>query len=351
MHQGSYKSKRPKKAFARVENEDSHKLIRALILVAVVTIGGTVGFIQIEKWDVWRAFYFTVVTITTVGYGDEGISDEGQKFATFLLIFGVASASYTFAMIIQTSVASQLEWKKRMKKAISRLKGHTIVCGFGRLGESVCEKLEERGSPFVVVERNSERFEDAVTCGYLAIEGVASENGTLMAARLEYASHVVAAVDSYAENVVIAMEARELRPDVIVIARAEREDNVRKLERAGASRVLCPFQSGGRETADFITKPHVANFLAQASVGGGGVALAEIRVEANSNLIGVKLGDYGRSRGTKISFVALERENEALMIPPRGDTVLAEGDQVIVAGDSEQIASMTGQSKGRASAA
>lgn len=351
MPRKSYSANRSQNVFAQAEVGGNQKLVRALVLVAIVTLGGTMGFVEIEGWTLWKAFYFTMVTITTVGYGDEGLSEAGQKFATLLLIGGVASASYTFAMIIQTSVASQFAWQKRMNKAISKLKDHTIVCGFGRLGESICEKLEQRGSPFVIIERDSERFSHALDKGYLAIEDVASENGSLLSAGLNYASHVVAAVDSYAENVVISMEARELRPDVIVIARAEREENVRKLERAGANRVLCPFQSGGRETADFITQPRVANFLAQTSMGDGGIVLADIRVEVGSKLVDVKLADYGSGEGDKISFVALECESGAVCIPPRGDTLLKPGDHVIVAGDAEQIAGMTELSRGRASAA
>lgn len=350
MPRQSTHANRSQQAFAHAQDGGNEKLIRALILVAIVTLGGTMGFVEIEGWTLWRAFYFTMVTITTVGYGDEGLSDAGQKFATLLLVGGVASASYTFAMIIQTSVASQFAWQKRMNKSISKLRDHTIVCGFGRLGESVCEKLSERGAPFVVIERDSERFTHAVDRGYLAIEDTASENGSLLSAGLNYATHVVAAVDSYAENVVITMEARELRSDVIVIARAEREDNVRKLERAGANRVLCPYQSGGRETADFITRPRVANFLAQTSMGNGGIALAEIRIELGSKLTGIRLGDYGGGKGDKISFVALERESGLVCLPPRGDTLLEVGDHVIVAGDAEQIAAMTDLSKGRASA-
>ena len=329
----------------------NEKLIRAVILVFLVTLAGTLGFRAIENWPFWKAFYFTIVTITTVGYGDEGLSETGQKFATLLLIIGVSSASYTFAMIVQTSVASQFAWRKRMNKAIARLRNHTIVCGFGRLGESVCEHLHERKTPFVVIERDAERFAHAVNLGYLAIEDIASENDSIMAAGLEHASHVVAAVDSYAENVVIAMEARELNPEVTVIARAEREENVRKLERAGVSRVLCPFQSGGRETADYITQPRVANFLAQTTVGGGGVVLADILVEHGSKLAGMRLGEFGSSHGSKISFVALNRDDEPALIPPRGDTLLEVGDHLIVAGDPDQIAKMTDMSKGRALAA
>lgn len=322
---------------------EAQKLGLALVLVAIVTLAGTIGFVEIEGWDLWRSFYFTLITITTVGYGDEGLSDEGKKFATLILIGGVTSASYTFATIVSTSVATQLAWRKRMNKGIKKLRDHTIVCGFGRLGISVCEKLEARGAAFVVIERDPAHFAAAVERGYLAVQGTASEDGALLEAGLERAGHVVAAVDSFAENVVIAMEARDVNPEAVVIARAERNEDVRKLERAGVSRVLCPFKSGGRETVEYITRPRVADFLAQASMGDGGIALAEIRVREGSQLVDMTLAEYGQTRGDKISFVAHEREGEdqPVTIPPRGDTRLAIGDHLIVAGDPDQIALMT----------
>ena len=325
---------------APLGRNEGQSLPRALILVALVTLAGSVGFVEIEGWSFWRSFYFTLITITTVGYGDEGLSDEGKKFATLILIGGVTAASYTFATIVQASVASQLAWRKRMNKQIQKLRNHTIVCGFGRLGRSVCEKLSEREQTFVVIERDAARFASAVERGFLAVQGTASEDDSLQVAGLEHASYVVAAVDSFAENLVIAMEARDVRPEAIVVARAERDEDELKLERAGVARVLCPFRSGGYEAVEYITRPRVADFLARASMGDGGIALAEVRVREGSELVGVSLAEYGSARGDRISFVAHESESGEVAIPPRGCTRLAVGDHLIVAGDPDQIAKM-----------
>ena len=330
---------------------EQQKLATALILVAMVTVAGTFGFVEIEGWNVWRSFYFTLITITTVGYGDEGLSDEGKKFAILLLVGGVISASYTFATIVSSSVTSQLAWRKRMNKEIRRIEHHTIVCGFGRLGASVCEKLARRGRPFVVIDRDPVRFAKATELGYLAVEGAASEHDVLVEAGLERADHVVAAVDSFADNVVITMEARDCRPNAMVIARAERESDIRRLERAGATRVLCPFQSGGRETVEQITNPRVAEFLVQASLGGR-ITLGDVRIRKGSPLVGMTLAEFGKGQGDRISFVALEREDESeAMIPPRGGTTLQTGDHLIVAGDPQQIAGMNDLAGGATRAA
>jgi voltage-gated potassium channel len=340
----SYKSARkPSLKPCRIhpDQSESNRIPNALIILCLVTLSGTIGFVYIEdEWTVWRAFYFTLVTITTVGYSDEGISETGEKFATFLLIGGVASASYAFATIVQTSVANQLAWRSKMQKRVLRLRDHTIVCGYGRMGKSVCEKLAREHRAFVVLERDPQQYEEAARRGYLAVQGTASEDAVLISAGIEHAAHVVAAVDSIAENIVIAMSSRDLNPAITIIARAEREEDVKKLERAGVSRVLCPFQSGGRETVDFIVRPHVAEFLAQASMGGSDVALADVRVADGSELIGTSLGHYGRDRADRVSFVALCRADGTTLLPPRGTHEFEAGDHLIVAGDPDQIDAM-----------
>ena len=328
-------------------SESRRQVGMALIALGLVTMAGTVGFVQIEGWDAWKSLYFTLITITTVGYGDEGLSETGRSFAMILLVGGVASASIAFATVVQAAVAQQLAWKARMQKKIAKLRGHVIVSGFGRMGLAVCEELRRHHRTIVVVEQDHGELERAVEQGFLAVEGNACDDEVLYMAGVEHATHLVAAVDAVADNIVTAMTCREINPSITVIARAEKDRDVLKLKRAGVDRVLCPFQSGGRETADFITKPFVAEFLAQTSSGKDGVALAEIHIEEGSSMVGTSLAEYGREKGSRISFVALRRPNEETRIPPRGSERLAPGDFLIVAGDPEQIGMMTLAAKGK----
>jgi voltage-gated potassium channel len=323
------------------ERHEKKKLLLALFFLLAVVVGGTLGFVEIEGWTTWDAFYFTLITITTVGYGDQGLSESGRKFATVLLIGGVATASYSFAVILQASIANQLAWKKRMKKRIGRMQGHTIVCGFGRMGRAICEPLAEQGAPVVVLDRDPGHVERAIAAGYHAVEGVATEDADLLDAGVERASHVVAGVDSVAENIVTTMIAKEVNPDVVVIARAEHEGDVRKLRRAGADHIVSPFRRGGGAIVSLITEPQVAAFLDRAAAGGGDdVVLAHISVTDDSPLAGRTLGAYGRTDGTRISFVALERPGEPVRIPPGGGEEMQPGDHLIVAGDPQQIENM-----------
>ena len=322
------------------ESQRRRHLTQALLMLACVTFGGTAGFVIIEEWSFWRALFFTLITITTVGYGDEGISETGKKFATLLLVGGIGVASYTFALVVQTAVASQFAWRKGMQKRIDQLRQHAIVCGFGRMGRTLCARLRKLGVPFVVIERDQERFHQACDEGYPALEGSGSDDETLELAGIQRATHLVNLISSAAESIVVTLSARQLCSALTIITRAEREEDVRKLKLAGATRIISPYRSGGVEVANLITRPHVADFLARSSVDDSDVALADVEVAAGSTLVGRSLSDYGREEASRISFVALGREGEAVRIPPRGKEVLEAGDRLIIAGDPEQIARM-----------
>lgn len=322
------------------EAQQARQLLRALLLLGLMVAGGTLGFMSIEGWTTFRAFYFTLITITTVGYGDLGLSEAGRKFAAVLLIGGVGAASYSFAMVLQTSITRQLAWKKRMQKRIVRLSNHVIVCGYGRMGRSVCERLRRRGLATVVIERDPQTFLQAVEAGHESLEGSATEDDVLRAAGIERASHLVAAMASTPENIVACMGAKELHPEITVVARAESRRDAQKLERAGADRVVSPFQSGGDETVRFIAHPEVADFLANATLGDGDVSFASILVVEGSPLVGTSLAHYGRTAGTHISFVALQRPDASTKVPPGGNETLQAGDTLIVAGDPAEIEAM-----------
>jgi voltage-gated potassium channel len=326
-----------------LERARQRRLDRALCALLFVVIGGTAGFVFIEDWGIWRSLYFTLITITTVGYGDQGISENGQMFAALLLVGGIGTASYTFAVVMQNAVANQFAWRIRMQKKIDRMRGHVIVCGYGRMGETVCGELAAAKVAFVVVERDPARFQRASDAGYLAVEGSAGEDETLLAAGIKGATCIVATANAEGVNIVIALSARDLAPDITIIARAEGDEEMRKLRRAGVTRTVSPYHSGGIEIAHLIARPGVADFLAQSTLSGGKVALAEVRVQEDSRLVNQTIAAYGASEGSRISFVALEHAGEEVMIPPRGTECFRADDRLIVAGDPEQIATMQEQ--------
>lgn len=324
----------------REEQERRRRLIRSAAAFLAVTGIGTVGFAWIEGWDLSRALFFTLITITTVGYGDEGVSDNGRLFALLLLISGIGIASYTLALAMENALASQLTWRKRMEKKIGKLHEHVIVCGFGRMGRTIADNLRSAGRTVVIVEASEEPFLAACEKGYASIQGSASSDEVLQRAGIAEATHLVSAVDNELENIVVTLTARGMQPDLPIIARAEKEEEVRKLRRAGATRTVSPFQSGGFEVAHAILNPKVADFLAQSSSTDSNVALAEVSVEEGSPLAGVSLMEYGRRNDARISFVMLERPGKESIIPPRGGEVLHPGDLLIVAGHPDDVICM-----------
>ena len=323
------------------ELERQRRLHRAVVLLFAVVLGGSLGFVIIEGWDFWRALFFTLITITTVGYGDEGISESGKKFASVLLVGGIGVSSYAFALLVQTAVTNQFAWKKRMQKQIAKVSDHTIVCGYGRMGKSVCKHLKAAGVTVIVMEISTSAFNEACDDGFLAIEGSSSDDEFLLQAGIMSAANIVSTVSHDAENVFAALSARQLRPDLPIVARAAGEEEKRKLVLAGASRVVSPYQSGGQQIADIILRPGVADFIARSRTEDGGVVMADVQVKEGSDLCTGTLAEYGKNHGTKIAFVALQREGEELRISPPGNSTLRPGDRLIVAGDPDQVELMT----------
>ena len=328
-------------AWVRSRTQRPPGLRTALLLLVALVLASTFGLMLIEQWDFWKAFFFTLITITTVGYGDEGISQTGEKFATVLLVGGIGLASYTFAVFIQTLVTNSQRWKYRMQTEIDNLRNHTIVCGFGRMGRIVTEELAESGAAFVVIDKDATAVERAHQMGYLAIEGVASEDSVLQSAGIYNAAHLVSVVDAESENIVITLTAHDLREDLSIIARAEGERGVRKLRRAGASGVTSPYHSGGLEVANRILRPRAAELLLHSQRAGSGLLIAEIKVEEHSALVGQSLREYGQEHATRIAYVALDRPGETAQIPPSGQQHFRENDLIIVAGDPTQVSNMS----------
>lgn len=330
----------PELGLAALERTHRRQLLRALLGLCSVVLTGVIGFHLIEGWGFGRSLYFTLITITTVGYGDEGISDEGRAFAVSLILVGIGIASYTLALVMQSAVTDPFTSRKRMQRKIDRTTDHVVLCGYGRMGQAIADELEREGVRFVVVEEDHEAYQRAVDQGRTALDGDACCDEVLRRAGVQRARFLVAAAHMEAVNILIALSARSLNAGLTIVARAEDDESVRKLQLAGADRVVTPHRSGGRDIAHSIAHPGIASFLARTDFGDGELAMAELRVGAGSELEGVELAAYARERGDGLSFVALERAGEPPHIPPRGSEPLRAGDRLLLAGNPEQVDKM-----------
>lgn len=323
------------------------RVAKALLALLLIVLGGSAGFMVIEGWDLWRSLFFTLITITTVGYGAEGLSQAGERFTTLLLIGGIGSAAYAFGAIVEAAVGHHLDWRRRMQQQIDRLRNHYIICGYGRIGCAICEQLDAASFPFVVIEGDAEAFQQACDQGRLAIRGCATQDEILQQAGLERARGLVCAVDSDSDNIVITLGAREMRSDLTIIARVDHEGAARRILQAGATQVISPFRTGAMDIATAIIRPHLSKFLHHSDHAKGGYRLGEVTIEGNSPLVGRTIRDLGREEGRDIVFVAIAHRDGTTRVHPGGDTVFESGDVLIIASDQAGISRMSMQVRGR----
>src|SRR5262249_20200522 len=231
------------------------------LLVSVVALG-TVGYSLTEHWTPWHAFYVTLLRSTTVDLPP--LSRNGQIFTVFLLVSGVGATLYTFTLIATVVVEGGLPkrlQRRRQARMLEIIREHFIICGYGRIGSIVAEQFRRQHVPHVIVERDPERAQVALEDGALTVEADASAEDVLKKVGVERARGLVAVVGTDAENVYTVLSARVLRPDLFIVSRAETEDATQKLRRAGANRVISPYQIGGLRIAQTALRPAVGDFL------------------------------------------------------------------------------------------
>lgn len=309
----------------------------AVLLLAMVIAGGTLGYVAIEGWSAWDAFYMTVTTITTVGFREvHELTRAGQAFTVVLLIGGVGTALYTFTLLATTIVEGRLPHhlrQRRNTRMLETIKDHFIVCGFGRIGSIIASQLSRQGVPFVVIEREGARVQQAMEQGFLTLEADASAEDVLERAGIERARGLIAAVGTDAENVYAVLTARVLRPDLFIVGRAEGEDSIRKLERAGANRVISPYKIGAQHIAQTALRPAVVDFVELATSSEHlELAMEEVTIAGNSPLANRSLLDANLRQRFGVIVVAIQRQKRHMDFNPEPDASIFPGDTLVVLG-------------------
>ncbi|MEM8737748.1 MAG: potassium channel protein [Planctomycetota bacterium] len=311
-------------------------VIHAVAAMLIVIAAGTAGFTLLEEqWTPWDALFFTLITITTVGYGDYGLDFRGEVFALTLLLAGIGVTTYAFGQVVQLAVTSRAAWRRKMLKSIERMQDHYIVCGAGRVGRAVCERFQESGVPLVVIDQDPERCEWARAHGHLALDGNATDDQTLLAAGVERCKGLVASAASDNQNLVITLTAREHNANCLIVCRSGDADTEAKFRRAGADRVVAPETNGGHIIANLLVRPHMTDFLAHT--GEGDYQLTELHIKPDSNLAGTTLRTLGQ-REPHLVFVALKRCDQPARLRPDADHTLESGDVLIVVGQLDALA-------------
>ena len=314
----------------------------AALGMLVLTLAGTLGYMAIEDMRFLDALYMTVITLSTVGYREvKPLSDAGLWYTIALLAVGVGMVFYTVVQAAAFLMEGRLLalWGRRSSmRTIAALRDHVVICGFGRLGRAVAEQLAASGAAFVVIDPDPAAQAECEARGWPCLPGSALDDETLAAAGVGYARALVAAIGSDADNVFIALSAREHNPALQIHARAETAEGSRRLRQAGASQVISPHQLGGSRIANAIVRPGVVEFLELSDVGTAReVDLEEVRLGERSGVCGMRLRELAQ-RGVRVSVVAIKRGEEALRLQPSPDEELRAGDRVVALGDRENLA-------------
>lgn len=314
--------------------------IGAAILTAVVILG-TLGFVILEHAAFIEALYMVVITISTVGFREVvPLSEAGRVLTMALIVVGVGTLFFTAAAVLETAVEN-ISGRRRahMEQQTRRLTDHTIVCGWGRVGQGVWEIHQERSVPCVVIERDREAAEQARAAGALVVEGDATHDETLEAAGIEKAKSLVAAVDSDSDNLVIVLSAKALHPDLLVVARASDKEAEHKLLLAGADRAVSPQSVGARRLASLVIQPELADFIDLiARRGPVEYRVQRVAVRDGCGLAGKSLREAAVRKRSGAMVLAVERvQTGELDFNPDPDLILVAGDVLVGVGGPGQL--------------
>jgi len=312
----------------------------AVALLVLVMAGGTVGYMLTEGRGAWDAFYMTVLALTTVE-SPSTLSRPGQVFTVLLLLGGVGAALYTFTLlatvVVEGGLPKRLQ-RRRQQRMLETLSDHFIVCGYGRIGSIVAHQFRRQRVPYVVVERDSERVQAAIEDGAIGVEADASREEVLKRVGIDRARGLIAAVGTDAENVYAVLSARLMRPDLFIVGRAETEDATRKLKRAGANRVISPYQIGAVQIAQTALRPAVVDFVELATSSDNlELAMEEITITPQSTFANRSILDASLRQRYGVIVVGIQREDRRMAFNPEPETPIRPGDKLVVLGRPESL--------------
>lgn len=325
-----------------------HRTIKRLLFATALFVGsmilGTIGYMWVEDYSLTDAIYMSVITFSTVGFTEVNpLSDGGKIFSVVYITLNLGILAYTVSVLSTIIFEGELNtlFKKYITtREVKKLKNHVILCGFGNNGEQAAEELQAVKTPFVIIESNESVIDaHAEKNQYHFILGNATLDENLLDAGLEKASTVITTLPSDADNVFITLTAKEIRPDIKVIAKASEPSSERKLIRAGASHVVMPDRLGGMHMANLVTKPYVIEFLELLNgVGEQKLELTEVdhsSLKAEYQEQSLKQLDIRNRTGATI--IAYKDDVDGFVFNPNSEKKIAKGDVLIVLGSKENL--------------
>ncbi len=323
---------------------DPVRLLRfSLFSLLVLTAAATIVYMLLEDMNFIDALYMTLITITTVGFGEvKPLSPAGRVFTGFLIMLGVGAATTAISNAISIALGPRL-WqsirKRSMERRLMEIKNHYIVCGYGRMGRQVIGDLRSRGEPFVLVDMRPEVEEICLESEIPYVIGDATRDETLHLAQVKNARGLVAALDTDPDNVMTVLTARELNRNLFIVARVGQSESESKLRRAGANRVVSPYQIGGHRIALALLRPAVNDFLDSIFhfERGLDVDIGQIYLTAESDIIGSTVATSGLRASHNVNILAIQTPDKRIVITPNIHIDLIAGMTLIIIGPPSNI--------------
>ncbi|RKX91616.1 MAG: hypothetical protein DRP59_07380 [Spirochaetes bacterium] len=310
------------------------KRIRVLIILIVFAIG-TFGFYYLgDDWTLLEAFYMTIITITTVGYGEvKPLSPAGEIFTIFFIILGLSTAAILATQLAGEFIENNFKsifGANKMKKKIAKLQNHYIVCGFGDIGSSISESLKEASIPFIVIENDEKIAEYAIMEQYLVVKGKATYDSTLKEAGIDKAKGLVICLGDDSLNMYVSLAARELNPDLLILVRGYKAGGEKRMIRAGANSVIYPLKLGGQQMAQLIIEEYAkTNKASHLEITTSGIMGYSLKMYKHYKDESIPITEIAQSTNAQ-SIVKLRRKDGTEMVNPSMEEMLNKGDNILL---------------------
>ena len=319
------------------------KFQKALLLIVLILTIGTLGYMYMSDYTFVEALYMTVITISTVGFGEiQPLNDQEKLFTVFLITTSIISFGYTVSAFTEYIISGQLFQQlklKKVQKKIEQLEGHTIICGFGRNGKQAMVKLKNYKQDFVIIEKNEDVINSIDRDGFLNVHGDATLDEVLMRAGIKKAASLIAALPSDADNLFVVLTAKQLNKNSKIISRASNETSYDKLKIAGANNVIMPDKLGGDHMASLVVTPDVIEFVGRLTIEGETTAnLEEISVnDLPEKYLQKTILDLDLRKHTGCTVIGYKAPDNSYIINPEASLQLVKDSHLIVLGRPEQI--------------
>ena len=309
--------------------------------ILLLTIGSAgFSFIGGEKWSLIDSLYMTVITLSTVGYGEvHKLEDLAKKWSILLIIFAVTGIGALLRTINEEFIQSKLFWNKKMIKNISKLKNHYIICGYGRMGAVIARELDEKGQKFLIIENNEQKVEIIRSKGMLCINGDATSDEILQDAQIDKALGVAVVLDTDQENLFVTMTIKTTNPDIFLLSRCAKEYNESKLLRAGANKVINPYKAGGHRMAEMLAKPQVEDSISVVSPKHSdlNLTLDEISLKNCKEYNNVTINESRIREDFDVNIVGIIKSTGESIINPEPNTLLNTNDTILLIGEEDKM--------------